>query len=232
MGNIVTSPKKGKGSRPGIKGHRWLLIAGFLGILATALSVAAHWLSPFPGDLRFTLWFQSFNSSAFLWLMEKVTLLPQGWEAVVLVIICALIVWRAIGTAHAILTVVAGVVTFLDTALKAAVGALRPPPGVVKVWVSLHNNGFPSGHAFYAMLVLGLMAYFVWAYMKRKMFREVLFACIVLFIILIGASRIYLGVHWPSDVLGGYLWGGTFLAFFIWVDINKDRMIAKIENKS
>lgn len=231
VAKVLTSSKKPEGSRRGIKGHHWLIISGGLGLAASALSIAAHWMSPFPGDLSLMLKFQSFNSSTFLWLMEKVTLLPQGWEAFVFVIICALIVWRSIGTPHAIMTVVAGVTTFLDEALKMAVGAIRPSSAVVKVWVSLTNNGFPSGHVFFAILILGLMAYFVWTYMKRKVFREVLFALIVLLIVLIGASRIYLGAHWPSDVLGGYLWGGTFLAFFIWVDVNKDRMIAQMENK-
>jgi undecaprenyl-diphosphatase len=228
VANVLTSSKKPEGSRRGIKGHHWLIIGGGLALAASALSIAAHWLSPFPGDLRLLVWFQSLNSSAMLWFMEKVTLLGAGWESVVIVIVCALVVWRAIGSAHAILVVVAGVTTFLDVALKAAVGALRPPSALVHVWETLHNNGFPSGHSFYAILIFGLMAYFVFTYMKRPLFRKVLFGVLIALILLIGASRVYLGAHWPSDVLGGFLWGGVFLCLFIWADVNKDRMVAQL----
>lgn len=231
VAKVLTSSKKPEGSRRGVVGHHWLIISGGLALAASAFSIAAHWLSPFPGDLRLTLWFQSLNSSAFLWFMQKVTLMGAGWESVAVVIICALILWRAIGSAHAILVLVAAVTTFLDVAIKAAVGALRPPEALVHVWDSLRNNGFPSGHSFYAVLIYGLMAYFVFTYMKRPLLRQVLFGVLVTLILLIGASRIYLGAHWPSDVLGGFLWGGVFLCLFIWMDVNKDRMVAQLTDE-
>jgi membrane-associated phospholipid phosphatase len=195
-----------------------LIVTGILAVLAVALSFAAHWLSPFPGDLKLTLWFQSLHSNALLSVMKWVSYIAEGWQSALLVIIGAVIVWWRIGKLEAALTLAAGLSTGLDSALKLLVGKLRPPSALVKVWEVFQSNGFPSGHAFYSMVVLGLMAYFAFTYMRKSSLRMLTFVSLIILIILIGASRVYLGVHWPSDVLGGYLWGATFLGIFIWLD--------------
>lgn len=72
---------------------------------------------------------------------------------------------------------------------------------------SAHGNAFPSGHAQTAAVVWGLLA-------TRARSRGGMIACIVI-IALIAFCRLYLGVHWPADVIGGLLIGGGTLAVYL-----------------
>lgn len=73
---------------------------------------------------------------------------------------------------------------------------------------------FPSGHAMLSMAFYGFLAYII---MKEKPGREARFLAIFLYVLvfLIGLSRVYLNVHYASDVLAGFLFGGLFLLLFI-----------------
>jgi len=195
-----------------------LIVTGVLAVLAIAMSVCAHWLSRFPGDLRLTLLFQSLHSNVLLWVMKWVSYVTGGWRAALLVTVSGVVVWWRIGKSEAILTVAAGFSSLLDSVLKLVVGRPRPTPDLVQVWVVEHDNGFPSGHAFYAMVLLGLVAYFAFTYLRRPGLRLLIVVSLLVLIILVGASRVYLGAHWPSDVLGGYVVGAVFLGVFIWLD--------------
>lgn len=82
----------------------------------------------------------------------------------------------------------------------------------------MHGAGwysFPSGHATLAPLVFGLGA-LLWAepWPARTRVTALLLAALVT--LLIGYSRIYVGVHWPSDVAGGYLLGMGWAALWVW----------------
>ena len=92
----------------------------------------------------------------------------------------------------------------------------RPRPEHSLYLPTPEGLAFPSGHSAYAMVLCGFSFCVVgslvlphslnWACLKR-----ILQAALVAVILAMGASRVYLGVHWPSDVVGGYLWGMTVL---------------------
>jgi undecaprenyl-diphosphatase len=75
-----------------------------------------------------------------------------------------------------------------------------------------HDYGFPSGHATLSMLVFGFIAVYVIRQNTHAVWRWLVGAALVGLSLLIGASRIYAGVHWPTDVLGGFMLAITWLA--------------------
>lgn len=70
--------------------------------------------------------------------------------------------------------------------------------------IEMTGYSFPSGHAMVSMAFYGLLIYIIYRLVKNKKVRNTLIIINVLIIILIGISRVYLGVHYLSDVLTGY----------------------------
>ena len=87
----------------------------------------------------------------------------------------------------------------------------RPRP--IVPMVEAHGLSFPSGHTMVAASFYGLLIYLVWHNVKPPALRYTLIALLSVFVILIGFSRIYLRVHYATDVLAG------FAAGFMWVVI-------------
>lgn len=81
---------------------------------------------------------------------------------------------------------------------------------------------YPSGHSMVSMAYFGFLAYLVYKYVKDIIPKTILIITIFLMIIAIGFSRIYLGVHYFSDVLGGFLLSISYLMLFI--NINKTKL--------
>ncbi len=88
------------------------------------------------------------------------------------------------------------------------------------------NFSFPSGHATTAMALFGLLCYFLLRNTHHKQDRYIYIAVTLLIILLVGFSRIYLGVHFLSDVLAGYLLGATWIILGItcleWLSYQKN----------
>jgi undecaprenyl-diphosphatase len=87
----------------------------------------------------------------------------------------------------------------------------RPRPPAAAQVVSETNESLPSGHATMAVVVIGSLVVLAWAG-RHRLGRALLLAGAVLWVGAVGATRIYLGVHWFSDVVAGWLVGGAWLA--------------------
>ena len=82
----------------------------------------------------------------------------------------------------------------------------RPRPSPVLRLVGAHGFAFPSGHTATATIGCGLMAVLLWQVVARR-WRVPLVTVSVVAAAAVGLSRSYLGVHWPTDVLGGWAYG-------------------------
>jgi membrane-associated phospholipid phosphatase len=199
-----------------------------LSILALVISLFAHFESRFPGDLELTILFQSIHSRTVLTVMESISYATGEWRAAVLVIIGGIVVWRCLGRLEGSLIPLAGLITFINDALKMAINRPRPTPDLVTIYLPETGKSFPSGHAFFAILVLGMLAYLAITYLSKPGMRLLTLLVFLILIILVGASRIYLGAHWTSDIVGGYIVGGWFLVALIWLyQILKPRLVAR-----
>lgn len=102
----------------------------------------------------------------------------------------------------------AGALRMLNPLLKELIERPRPPPDLVDVSEFPGTFSFPSGHASTAIILFGLIIYFTQTYVKQTALRLAIQAACVWMIVVVGIERVYAGEHWPSDVIGGFWFGG------------------------
>lgn len=121
--------------------------------------------------------------------------------------------WYRGRRADAVLTVVAmaGSAVLFNT-LKDVFDRPRPP--VADRLVSAGNESLPSGHATMSIVAIGTIVVLTWAG-HSTMTRTVLVVTAVVWVGAVGATRVYLGVHWFSDVVAGWLVGAAWLALCV-----------------
>lgn len=178
--------------------------------VAVAAFVLAWAFPRWPGDEALLTMVQSWQSPALTAVLGTLTRL--GWypvSAAVSLVGVVVLLWRGLRL-DALLFTVAVASALMTHPLKAAVGRPRPDAAIVEPVP--HDMGFPSGHAAFAILLGGMLIWLVWQHVENRRLRWALTAALVLLILGVGLSRVYLGVHWPSDVLGGYLFGAVVLA--------------------
>jgi undecaprenyl-diphosphatase len=125
------------------------------------------------------------------------------------------IVWLANGMVRpaAWLAIAAGGSVILDVSLKLSFHRLRPVP---YVGIAPPTYSFPSGHALSSFCFYGVLAGLVAQRVESRALRVVVWSAAAALVGAIGLSRIYLGVHYPTDVIAGYIvaaaWVSTLLS--------------------
>ena len=141
-----------------------------------------------------------------------VTALGTGLVVLVVVGIAALFLALTNHWYSAILLLVATAGgQLLNTVLKLFYD--RPRPSNIEALTHTTSTSFPSGHAMSAVIVYGTVAYLASRLQKKHWARALTMLTAILIIIGISASRVYLGVHYPSDVVAGTIIGAAWAAF-------------------
>jgi undecaprenyl-diphosphatase len=100
--------------------------------------------------------------------------------------------------------------------LKDGVHRARPSPSLVDVLAPLNSPSFPSGHVVQYTMLFGFTLFLLYVLAPRSTFRTIGLVLLVAPIALVGLSRLYLGQHWLSDVLGGYAVAAMLLLPMCW----------------
>ena len=119
-----------------------------------------------------------------------------------LIALCLFLFWRA-GNLRAVRQLAFSLpgALVLEFTIKHTVRRPRPEPFFG--YPLPHSYSFPSGHALFAVACYGMLASLAIPLILSRWRRKVLWAATILLVAAIGFSRVYLGVHYPSDVLGG-----------------------------
>jgi undecaprenyl-diphosphatase len=163
-------------------------------------------------DIAVLRWIGARHTPPLTTLMTEIT--PLGTGAVVLVIVgvAAAFLWHTEHkhSARLLLAATAGSI-LLNNVLKLYFNRARPD---VFVWEThAASSSFPSGHAMSATVVYGTVAYLLARLQKHRWSRVITLLVAVLMIALICFTRLYLGVHYPSDVLAGIIVGLAWSGF-------------------
>src|SRR5215208_1514910 len=181
-------------------------------VLAGALTVLARTVGYFAIDVQITRAFQSIEVPGLQLLLHAVSWTgfpPQVNVLAGILIVCLVAAGLRLEAGMIVLLGLGGAAIWY--ALTWYVDRPRPTPDLVHVAVQIDAGSFPSGHVLNLTAVLGFLMYVVIRRVADKLLRRLVILLLAVLVVTMGISRVYDGGHWPSDVLGGYLFGGIWL---------------------
>jgi membrane-associated phospholipid phosphatase len=202
-------------SSPSIRHYKANLIQTGLMSLIIAFAILTYLvktISFFPLDLQITRAIQTLD---FAFFSETMVFLswagfsPQSF--IISIVIVALIYFSGLHW-EAVVTILGAVfVQLLNLLVKGVIHRARPSADLVHVVDKLNSYSFPSGHVMYYTAFFGFICFLAFTLLKPSWKRTSLLILFGSQVLLVGVSRIYLGEHWASDVLGAYLLGSICL---------------------
>lgn len=195
------------------------IILGSLIIAISALTFFAKLRPYFNVDLTITREVQEYNALWFQILMNTLTFIGNpGTSSVVLLLTAGLFYLKKRKKEAAMLVFSTIGAAIISVTMKQYVHRLRPSPTLIhQVTRYLKPDSFPSGHVLFYVGFFGFLFFLTFTLPQSNKFRIILLIVLGLMLSLIGASRIYLGAHWFSDVMGAYLVGLIWLTIVVFI---------------
>jgi undecaprenyl-diphosphatase len=217
--------------------RRFAVTAGFLAIayVAFSLVVAAGLLHRF--DLEVASSFNTLYVPALLPLFRFIALFGGIEVTGLLGLALFIYLWRQGYRLGAFAAAALPLASVVELIYKHTINHPAPPLGLshpdgpsitlVLERVTGTEWSFPSGHMTRSLVIYGLLAFVVVRLADRPLLRRLAFPLALLLVLLEAFDRLYLEVHWESDVIGGLLLGATFLAASIsWLEWSEARTVA------
>ena len=213
------------------RGYFLLGIYALLLVLFALLATFVHFHPVLGVDVTITREFQENQNPWLSGLMTAVSYIGyQLWLSIGLVVLAALIFWVVDLRLEAItIAIVYSFSGILDAVIKIFVGRPRPNASLVEVFRTVSGQSFPSGHVMSYVAFWGVLFTFgVILFDGLRWWRIALLVVSAFFVVIIGPSRIYLGAHWATDVLGAYLIEVALIgiALFIYLQLSKNGVLS------
>ena len=199
------------------------LFAGWAGLVLVGcvLAYAVHSLAAFPGDLAVAKEIQEPRAAGVVISpLLRAASVPGNvpWVFIPFVAAVGFLAARRLWSA-AILMALTPTGDAMGGAVKQLVARARPPADVLAVVGNPPGFSFPSGHVVHYVVFFGALAVLSHHALRPSAVPDrrvragllVVFGVSMVLIALVGPSRVFLGAHWPSDVVGGYVLGGAWL---------------------
>lgn len=172
------------------------LILLVLFIIWTLLVILKNTTSFDNAIYNFIIKFRSNNLDSFFKLITKL-----GNTQVIFAIVCVFLI-----ITHNIESLFMSTIAIICPTTMQILKSLikRKRPTILRL-INQGGYSFPSGHAMISIGIYGFLIYYFYNHINNKVLRNIICSILFIIIILIGISRVYLGVHYPSDIIGGYL---------------------------
>lgn len=189
----------------------WVVLWTLLLATTLLLAIAAMGDSTLNTDIRFERWVQRAPNPPAYWIARAGNLLGAAGFCLGFAALVAMALIAARHFPAAVFISVAALARVVNGPLKSLFDSPRPNDRFVRIRETADGLGFPSGHAMGAMLCFGAIALVATDVIVERRVRLALQVVCAIAVLVVGFGRIYVGAHWPSDVLGGYLYGALLL---------------------
>jgi undecaprenyl-diphosphatase len=192
-----------------------VLVLCAVGFMSLAEGVIAHRFDEF--DAAFLATLRAETPRVWLWAASYLTWLGNGYVVVPVTLIVAVAIFVKVDGPLALLWYGSQAGAWaLNYAMKGLFGRVRPVD-VGELSLIDGTMSFPSGHAMGCLAFAGIAAYLLWRLVPASPIRGLIVGAMLGWSVAMGLTRLYLGVHYMTDVLAGFIAGAAWAALCVWI---------------